>query len=732
MIASPPIYSPDGRSIATSTLSVPTATELETERAQHLVPLHRFLQQNIPIINQVSSKVDSLIEILMSCTSEVHVDQFGRPISQQHMHPMYGFNPYGNVTKQEIDQALCFVERAVLCIPLARIIELRTQKVTRPVMGVQSMSAETRNLTLEQFKSGQVRCVVATSSLEEGIDVAACKVVVRFDYFASVRSHIQGSGRARHPNAKIFYFEQEPSVEQDKAKLMTLAATTDSVQIPDIPAQQRREALDKANSEFFLASDKKRNVEEAPEFRMREYPTLEVCGIGHTWGPEETNWDPVANKSQRVTNCITCKNATAVIKSRAHGQGRKKKERFYQFGGRDNEWVCKHASAEAIAAAQAENRMERVGGAEAPIVTLRPEKEAIPEDEETYEATNRNKKRSAYGMEAAAAAQRSASSSSNSGPAGAGAVPSGPPLPSSSSYGHNPPPAGGLYGHQYPAPGGGTAPGQFAGPGAMDNAGRVQGDRTLPTSGAKKELPITDRPNPRLPPPLPPALQRHRDPYMQSAPGGPLSSAVVPSSSHQQPPHTGAQHPAAYPYPVGAANTASSSHQQLNTGAPAYPYPVAGARIPAPNRAPPPPGLTTPTDSDGEVPPPPPGMPPADAADRGAGDLQYSSGADGSSQGSSSIPLSGHQGGSLPPPPPPGLPPAPAGPSAEQPDRKRADEKQRAEARKAEQDLQDLLAMEEFQAEMIQAERELSAASAKSASSSVVDREGGGSNVQMQ
>ena len=73
-------------------------------------------------------------------------------------------------------------------------------------------------MALDKFKQGEVRVVVATSSLEEGIDVAACKVVVRFDYFASVRSHIQGSGRARHPNAKIFYFEQEPDVEEDKAK----------------------------------------------------------------------------------------------------------------------------------------------------------------------------------------------------------------------------------------------------------------------------------------------------------------------------------------------------------------------------------------------------------------------------------------------------------------------------------------------------------------------------------
>jgi len=84
------------------------------------------------------------------------------------------------------------------------------------------MSQEQRNAHLKEFKTGAVRILVSTSSLEEGIDVADCKVVVRFDFFSSVRSHIQGAGRARHKDAKIFYFEQEPDVEEQKAKLINI------------------------------------------------------------------------------------------------------------------------------------------------------------------------------------------------------------------------------------------------------------------------------------------------------------------------------------------------------------------------------------------------------------------------------------------------------------------------------------------------------------------------------
>ena len=39
------------------------------------------------------------------------------------------------------------------------------------------MSQEQRNAHLKEFKTGAVRILVATSSLEEGIDVADCKVV---------------------------------------------------------------------------------------------------------------------------------------------------------------------------------------------------------------------------------------------------------------------------------------------------------------------------------------------------------------------------------------------------------------------------------------------------------------------------------------------------------------------------------------------------------------------------
>jgi len=120
---------------------------------------------------------------------------------------------------------IVFVEEISISLPLQKILNSHIQGIScTAVTGVNSMDDETRLSNIRRFREGAYKIMVATASLEEGLDVSACNHVISFDSIATVKSHIQKSGRARAKDAQIWYFENDPEIEKLRANEMQRCA----------------------------------------------------------------------------------------------------------------------------------------------------------------------------------------------------------------------------------------------------------------------------------------------------------------------------------------------------------------------------------------------------------------------------------------------------------------------------------------------------------------------------
>nr|AUH15438.1 dicer-like 2 protein [Dimocarpus longan] len=106
-------------------------------------------------------------------------------------------------------RCIIFVERVITTIVLKDLLsellprhnDWKTKYIAGNSSRLQSQSRKKQNEIVEEFRRGQVNIIVATSILEEGLDVQSCNLVVRFDPSATVCSFIQSRGRARMQNA---------------------------------------------------------------------------------------------------------------------------------------------------------------------------------------------------------------------------------------------------------------------------------------------------------------------------------------------------------------------------------------------------------------------------------------------------------------------------------------------------------------------------------------------------
>ncbi|XP_034923676.1 endoribonuclease Dicer homolog 2 [Populus alba] len=106
-------------------------------------------------------------------------------------------------------RCIVFVERVITAVVLesllSKLLPKHSSWKTKYIAGnnsrLQSQTRKIQNEIVEEFRKGMVNIIIATSILEEGLDVQSCNLVIRFDPSATVSSYIQSRGRARKQNS---------------------------------------------------------------------------------------------------------------------------------------------------------------------------------------------------------------------------------------------------------------------------------------------------------------------------------------------------------------------------------------------------------------------------------------------------------------------------------------------------------------------------------------------------
>ncbi|KAI3454024.1 hypothetical protein Pfo_010687 [Paulownia fortunei] len=120
-------------------------------------------------------------------------------------------------------EVLCiiFVERIIAAKVIERVMKKITDLshfnvsyLTGSNSSVGGLSPKAQTEILESFRGGKVNLLFSTDVVEEGIHVAKCSSVIRFDLPKTVRSYVQSRGRARQKDSQYIIMLERGNTKQ--------------------------------------------------------------------------------------------------------------------------------------------------------------------------------------------------------------------------------------------------------------------------------------------------------------------------------------------------------------------------------------------------------------------------------------------------------------------------------------------------------------------------------------
>ncbi|KYQ91823.1 RNA-directed RNA polymerase [Tieghemostelium lacteum] len=109
--------------------------------------------------------------------------------------------------------------------------------------GEGGMETKEQQDTIQKFKNGDIKLLIATNVLEEGLDIKDCNLVISYDGISSLKSLIQRRGRARsHVHSKFIILANERE-SVDTANILNL----ETVMVNSIIHVMKKRQIEKEN-----------------------------------------------------------------------------------------------------------------------------------------------------------------------------------------------------------------------------------------------------------------------------------------------------------------------------------------------------------------------------------------------------------------------------------------------------------------------------------------------------
>jgi ATP-dependent Lhr-like helicase len=175
---------------------------------------------------------------------------------------------------REHRSTIVFVNNRRLAERLAlRLNELAEEEIARAHHG--SLAREQRTIVEEELKAGRIPCLVATSSLELGIDMGAVDLVIQVESPKSVARGLQRIGRAGHELGAVSKGRIFPKFRADLLESAVVARAMRAGEIEE--TQIPRNPLDVLSQQIVaIASDAEIRVDDLHRLVTRAYPFREL------------------------------------------------------------------------------------------------------------------------------------------------------------------------------------------------------------------------------------------------------------------------------------------------------------------------------------------------------------------------------------------------------------------------------------------------------------------------